>query len=137
MGRIFRLMGLSLAAAITLYVYTLPFKVLAPIVGSDDADDIAIIKGVERDLTGIANAEHTYLVMQGKYASMEELACMHLRERQERAAAIHLRYRNHGQRLSSHGHSRHERRAGTTLDHRGHASQNFGLTNCRSLATSE
>jgi hypothetical protein len=86
MGRIFRLMGLSLAAAITLYVYTLPFKVLAPIVGSDDADDIAIIKGVERDLTGIADAEHTYLLLQGKYASMDELvSCAYVDVKSERA----------------------------------------------------
>ena len=86
MGRIFRLMGLSLAAALTLYVYTLPFKVLAPIVGSDDADDIAIIKGVERDLTGIADAEHTYLLLQGKYASMDELvSCAYVDVKSERA----------------------------------------------------
>lgn len=85
MGRIFRLMGLSLAAAVTLYVYTLPFKVLVPIVGSDDADDIAIIKGVERDLTAIAEAERTYLVIQGKYASMEELvACTYVNVKSER-----------------------------------------------------
>jgi hypothetical protein len=85
MGRIFRLMGLSLAAALTLYVYTLPFKVLAPVVGSDDVDDIAIIKGVERDLTGIADAEHTYLLLQGKYASMDELiACTYVNVKSER-----------------------------------------------------
>jgi hypothetical protein len=63
----------------------LPFKVLAPVVGSDDVDDIAIIKGVERDLTGIADAEHTYLLLQGKYASMDELiACTYVNVKSER-----------------------------------------------------
>ncbi len=90
MGRVFGFVGLGLAVAITLYVYTLPFKVLAPGLGSGNAEETAIIKGVENDLTGIANAEQTYLLVEGKYASLDELiSCAYVSVKSERPPYIY------------------------------------------------
>jgi hypothetical protein len=72
MGRILGLLGVVVAMAIGLYVYSSQVKTMQASPTSDPAT-AANITGVKTDLLSIANAERGYLAQEGHYASLDEL----------------------------------------------------------------
>ena len=73
MGRIFGFVGLTMAMAIGLYVYSQQVKTVAGVGGSASPADAANIAGVKNDLISIANAERGYFASEGHYGSLDEL----------------------------------------------------------------
>jgi hypothetical protein len=73
MGRIFGFVGLMMAMAIGLYVYSQQVKTVAAVGGSASPADAANIAGVKNDLISIANAERGYFASEGHYGSLDEL----------------------------------------------------------------
>jgi len=72
MGRILGLLGVVIAMAIGLYVYSSQIKTTEAVPGANPAT-AANITGVKTDLLSIANAERGYLAQEGHYASFDEL----------------------------------------------------------------
>ena len=72
MGRILGLLGVVVAMATGLYVYSSQVKTMQASPTSDPAT-AANITGVKTDLLSIANAERGYLAQEGHYASLDEL----------------------------------------------------------------
>ena len=72
MGRILGLLGVVIAMAIGLYVYSSQIKATEGVPAADPAT-AANITGVKADLLSIANAERGYLAQEGHYASFDEL----------------------------------------------------------------
>lgn len=73
MGRVLGFLGMVVAMAIGMYVYSLQVKTVTPGAGNGNPEDVATIVGVKNDLISIAGAERGYLASQGKYASLDEL----------------------------------------------------------------
>jgi len=73
MGRLFGFVGLMMAMAIGLYVYSEQVKAVAVPGGSANPADTANIASVKNDLISIANAERGYYASEGRYASLDEL----------------------------------------------------------------
>lgn len=72
MGRILGLLGVVIAMAIGLYVYSSQIKSTEAVPAANPAT-AANITGVKTDLLSIANAERGYLAQEGHYASFDEL----------------------------------------------------------------
>ncbi len=75
MTKMLGLLGLVIALAIGMYIYSRNVHSLSPAgagAKSTPRDTINIV-GVRNDLIAIANGERRYFAAQGKYASLEEL----------------------------------------------------------------
>ena len=74
MGRILGFVGLMMAMAIGMYVYSKQVQTVASTTGAASPKDAANIAGVKNDLISIANAERGYITSEGHYASsLDEL----------------------------------------------------------------
>ena len=73
MGRLFGFVGLMMAMAIGLYVYSEQVKTVTVPGGGANPADTANIAGVKNDLISIANAERGYFASEGHYGSLDEL----------------------------------------------------------------
>ena len=78
MARIFGLLAMVIAMAIGLYLYAKQSQSIAGAVPGGTLKSAPEITGVKGDLLSIANAERTYMVSEGKYAtSIDELVNAH------------------------------------------------------------
>jgi len=90
MGRVLGFLGMVIAMAIGMYIYSVQVKTLTPGAGGGSPEEVATIAGVKNDLIGIANAERAYWASQGKYASLDELkATNYISIRDERPPYIY------------------------------------------------
>ena len=69
MARIFGLLAMVIAMAIGLYLYAKQSQSIAGAVPGGTLKSAPEITGVKGDLLSIANAERTYMVSEGKYAT--------------------------------------------------------------------
>jgi len=78
MARIFGLLAMVIAMAIGLYLYAKQSQSIAGTAPGGTLKSAPEITGVKGDLLSIANAERTYMVSEGKYASsIDELVNAH------------------------------------------------------------
>ena len=74
MGRILGFVGLMMAMAIGMYVYSKQIETVSGATAAATPKDAANIAGVRNDLISIANAERGYFASEGRYASsLDEL----------------------------------------------------------------
>src|SRR2546425_1659839 len=73
MGRLFGLLGVVIALAIGLYVYSRQVQSSSAAAGANNPKAAINITGVRSDLISIATAERRYFASEGKYASLDEL----------------------------------------------------------------
>lgn len=73
MGRILGLLGLVIALAIGMYIYSRQAQSTSAAAGANNPKAAVNITGVRMDLMNIAQAERGYFASEGKYASLDEL----------------------------------------------------------------
>lgn len=72
MSRLFGFLGLVIAMAVGLYIYSRQIQTTSATLGGNPKAAINIT-GVRADLLTIAQAERGYFALEGKYASLDEL----------------------------------------------------------------
>jgi hypothetical protein len=77
MGRVFGLLGVVMALAIGMYVYSRQAQSSSASAGANNPKAAINITGVKSDLISIATAERHYFASEGKYASFDELISTH------------------------------------------------------------
>jgi hypothetical protein len=77
MGRIFGFVGLMVALAVGMYIYSKQMQSTSAAAGTNNPKAAVNITGVRTDLITIAQAEQRYLASEGKYASLDELISSH------------------------------------------------------------
>lgn len=77
MGRLFGLLGVVIALAVGMYVYSRQVESPSAAAGANNPQAAINITGVRSDLISIATAERRYFASEGKYASFDELISMH------------------------------------------------------------
>ena len=73
MGRIFGLLGVVIALAIGMYIYSKQAQSASAVDGANNPKAAINITGVRSDLISIATSERRYYATEGKYASFDEL----------------------------------------------------------------
>lgn len=73
MGRILGFVGLMMAMAIGMYVYSKQVESASGVSGAATPQAAANITGVKNDLISIANAERGYFASEARYGSLDEL----------------------------------------------------------------
>ena len=73
MSRILGFVGLMMAMAVGLYIYSKQVETIAAPGGAATPEVAANIAGVKNDLISIANAERGYFASEGRYGSLDEL----------------------------------------------------------------
>lgn len=73
MTRILGLLGLVIALAIGMYLYSKQAQSTSAAAGANNPKAAVNITGVRMDLMNIAQAERGYFASEGKYASLDEL----------------------------------------------------------------
>ena len=73
MGRIFGFLGVVIALAVGMYVYSRQVESSSAAAGANNPKAAINITGVRSDLFSIATAERRYYATEGKYASFDEL----------------------------------------------------------------
>jgi uncharacterized protein (UPF0333 family) len=77
MGRMFGFLGVVIALAVGMYVYSRQVQSSAAAAGANNPQAAINITGVRSDLISIATAERRYFATEGKYASFDELISTH------------------------------------------------------------
>ena len=77
MGRVFGFLGVVIALAVGMYVYSRQAQSPAAAAGANNPQAAINITGVRSDLISIATAERRYFASEGKYASFDELISTH------------------------------------------------------------
>ena len=77
MGRLFGFLGVVIALAVGMYVYSRQVQNPAAAAGANTPQAAINITGVRSDLISIATAERRYFASEGKYASFDELISTH------------------------------------------------------------
>jgi hypothetical protein len=77
MGRLFGFVGLMVALAVGMYIYSKQMQSTSAAAGTNNPKAAVNITGVRTDLITIAQAEQRYLASEGKYASLDELISSH------------------------------------------------------------
>jgi len=73
MGRILGFVGLMMAMAIGMYVYSKQIETVSGTTAAATPKEAATIAGVKNDLISIANAERGYFASEAHYGSLDEL----------------------------------------------------------------
>ncbi len=73
MGRILGLLGLVIALAIGVYLYTRQAQSASGVAGAGSPKAAIDVTGVKNDLLAFANAEKQNYALEGKYLSLDEL----------------------------------------------------------------
>jgi hypothetical protein len=73
MGRLFGFLGIVIALAIGMYIYSRQAESSSAAAGANNPKAAINITGVKSDLISIATAERRYYASEGKYASFDEL----------------------------------------------------------------
>ena len=73
MGRLFGFLGVVIALAIGMYVYSQQVQSSSATAGANNPKAAINITGVRSDLISIATAERRYFASEGKYVSLDEL----------------------------------------------------------------
>lgn len=73
MHKIFGLLGLVIALAIGMYIYSKQAQSTSAAAGANNPKAAVNITGVRTDLMNIAQAERGYFASEGKYVSLDEL----------------------------------------------------------------
>lgn len=73
MSRILGFLGLVIALAVGMYIYSKQAQSSSAAVGANNPKAAVNITGVRTDLMNIAQAERGYFASEGKYASLDEL----------------------------------------------------------------
>ena len=73
MGRLFGFLGVVIALAIGMYIYSQQVQSSSAAAAANNPKAAINITGVRSDLISIATAERRYFAGQGKYASLDEL----------------------------------------------------------------
>jgi hypothetical protein len=73
MGRAFGFLGVVVALAVGMYVYSKQAQSSSAAAGTDNPKAAINLTGVKSDLISIASAERRYFATEGKYASLDEL----------------------------------------------------------------
>jgi hypothetical protein len=73
MGRLFGLLGVVIALAAGMYVYSRQMQSSSAAAGANNPQAAINISGVKSDLISIATTERRYFATEGKYASLDEL----------------------------------------------------------------
>ncbi len=73
MGRILGFVGLMMAMAIGMYVYSKQIETVSGTTAAATPKDAANITGIKNDLISIANAERGYFASEARYGSLDEL----------------------------------------------------------------
>jgi uncharacterized protein (UPF0333 family) len=77
MGRMFGFLGVVIALAVGMYVYSRQVQSSAAAAGANNPQAAINITGVRSDLISIATAERRYFASEAKYASFDELISTH------------------------------------------------------------
>ena len=77
MGRLFGFLGVVIALAVGMYIYSRQVESPAAAAGANNPQAAINITGVRSDLISIATAERRYFASEGKYASFDELISTH------------------------------------------------------------
>jgi hypothetical protein len=73
MGRLFGFLGIVIALAVGMYIYSRQVQSDSAAAGANNPKAAINITGVRSDLISIATAERRYYASEGKYASLDEL----------------------------------------------------------------
>jgi uncharacterized protein (UPF0333 family) len=73
MGRLFGFLGVVIALAAGMYVYSKQAQSSSAAAGANNPQAAINITGVKSDLISIATTERRYFATEGKYASLDEL----------------------------------------------------------------
>jgi hypothetical protein len=73
MGRLFGFLGMVIALAAGMYVYSKQVQSSSAAAGANDPKAAINITGVRSDLISIATTERRYFATEGKYGSLDEL----------------------------------------------------------------
>ena len=73
MGRLFGFVGIVIAVAVGMYIYSKQMQSDSAAAGANNPKAAINITGVRSDLISIATAERRYYATEGKYASFDEL----------------------------------------------------------------
>jgi hypothetical protein len=73
MGRLFGFLGIVIALAIGMYIYSRQAQSSSAPSGANNPKAAINITGVKSDLISIATSERRYCASEGKYASLDEL----------------------------------------------------------------
>jgi hypothetical protein len=73
MGRLFGFLGMVIALAAGMYVYSKQMQSSSAAAGANNPKAAINITGVKSDLISIATTERRYFATEGKYASLDEL----------------------------------------------------------------
>jgi hypothetical protein len=73
MGRLFGFLGLILAVAAGMYIYSRQIQDTSAAAGTNNPKSAINITAVRSDLITIAQAERGFFALEGKYASLDEL----------------------------------------------------------------
>jgi hypothetical protein len=73
MGRLFGFLGIVIAVAVGMYIYSKQVQSDSAAAGANNPKAAINITGVRSDLISIATAERRYYATEGKYASFDEL----------------------------------------------------------------
>jgi hypothetical protein len=73
MGRLFGFLGIVVALAVGMYVYSRQAQSSSAAAGANNPKAAINITGVKSDLISIATTERRYFATEGKYASLDEL----------------------------------------------------------------
>jgi hypothetical protein len=77
MGRLLGLLGVVIALAVGMYVYSKQMQSSSGAAGVNTPKAVIDITGVKTDLVSIASAERRYFAGEGKYVSLDELISTH------------------------------------------------------------
>lgn len=73
MGRLFGFLGIVIALAVGMYVYSRQMQSSSAAAGANNPKAAINITGVKSDLISIATTERRYFATEGKYVSLDEL----------------------------------------------------------------